>query len=160
MNIINLTRDFIKNNFDQFKEVTSVCKYENVYPWTIENYLYELPNKWLYSIGLLSENNILLGFIIASEKIVNNVHIHKFYTRPEYRNQKIGSRLFIHLYNKAKNNQIKALSIAVYQNNKIAYDFYKKLGFANEQIIKVDNDLNDTNILLTNDIHLINVPKI
>ena len=147
MKIINLDKNFVIDNFEQLKEVKKGCKIEENYPWTLENFLMEINNKWKYSLAYLSENNEITGFIIASEKIEGIIHIHSFYTKEKYRGTGIGSRLFEALSKKARENNINNMSIWAYEKTP-AFVFYKKLGFVETENRIRDNKLEDFNVYM------------
>lgn len=103
-------------NNDSVKEIIS--KYFNVdNPFNI------------YSKTIVyKENNNLCG-VLVYEKIYERIEIDYIVVFEEYRKKGIGSKLV----NYIKNNDI---SLEVNVNNKIAIDFYKKLGFEKTTIRK------------------------
>ncbi len=142
MLIKTLTKEILYQNIQQIKSIVEYYPIERQNPWSKDQYLYDISGKWLFSNLAVSGKNQISGFILASEKIKNNVHIHKFYVHKNSKQQKIGSKLFVHLYDKAKNNNIKTLSVKVYKNNTKALGFYNNLGFVSVyEIIDVKTNL-------------------
>ena len=90
-------------------------------------------NNYIY---VFIEDNIVVGFIYGQ---INDSKRYKekvgkilfLYVLDEYRNKKIASKLINEIKNIFLSNNVRYLNVNVFNNNKIAYDLYKKNGFDN-----------------------------
>lgn len=126
---MSLSRDFLESNIGQFKEIVESHPIEKRNAWLADQYLFDLPAKWIYSNVAVSDEGRVLGFILASKKENNTVHLHKWYVHEKHQHQGIGIQLFMDVYRKAKHEGIGAFTLKVYQENKNALNFYESLGF-------------------------------
>ncbi len=53
-------------------------------PWNAENFLAELPEKWLHSRWIMLQNNLdaPVGYAIVSRKAPDNLHLHRLVVNP------------------------------------------------------------------------------
>ena len=122
-----ITSEFVKQNIDSFIRIASDIPHEE---WVLNNYLYELPDKWLNSFALINKTTcVLVAFIIASTK-EGIVHIHKFAVDSAYRARGVGEYLLHHLENKLKVRGLYKISLFIDPENIGARKFYEKNGFA------------------------------
>ena len=125
--LTSITSEFVKQNIDSFSRIASDIPHEQ---WVLNNYLYELPDKWLNSFALINKTTCdLVAFIIASTKD-GIVHIHKFAVDSAYRAQGLGKYLLHHLENKLKFRGLYKISLFIDPENIGARKFYEKNGFA------------------------------
>jgi ribosomal protein S18 acetylase RimI-like enzyme len=119
-----LTKELVLDRIDDLKSICRDVPHEN---WDNEKYLVDLPGKWEVSIASFN-GNILMGYIIASEKVTGTVHIHKFIVNPSFRRQGIGRDMLKKLISHAGKN-ISKITLKVYEDNPEAIDFYRAAGF-------------------------------
>jgi hypothetical protein len=90
-------------------------------PWTIENFLKELPEKWTYSRIIFSGNDVI-GFYIASLKNTSDgnlyLHGHRTGVLPEHRSSTIFLEINSGIINEAKQNGIHWFTGFVADSNK------------------------------------------
>lgn len=106
----------------------------------------ELKNENSYYI-VAKMNEEVIGFA-GIKSVIDEADIMNIVTKKDSRGYGIGSILFKHLIDYAKNNGIKKLSLEVNENNLVAIHLYKKFGF--EQIAKREKYYNgvDTAIIM------------
>jgi ribosomal protein S18 acetylase RimI-like enzyme len=125
--IVLLDPTFIRENIDRFIEIATDIPNES---WVIENYLYELPHKWEYSIGIVErKTGTLIAFIIASDK-TSSIHIHKYAVHPDFRSRGVGRFMQTFFEKNVKRKaDCKTISLYVDRNNVAAIRFYEREGF-------------------------------
>ncbi|MEW5820536.1 MAG: GNAT family N-acetyltransferase, partial [Cyanobacteriota bacterium] len=136
-----LSKELLTQYITEIKEIVEFYPIESKNIWSKDQYLYDISGKWIYSNIAFSDKLQVLGFILASEKVTFNVHIHKWYTKNNLRGQGIGTELYNFLCDKAQQNNIQTISIKVYKENSQALNYYKRLGFIEigEKIDSVTN---------------------
>lgn len=122
---IMLRPEYIEQHIQQFLAIAADIPKEG---WTLENYLYELPGKWQYSLAAVNEHDEVIGFIIASDKAAA-IHIHKYAVHPQYRSKGIGLWMLQKLEKGVKATGYKIISLYVDASNAGAIRFYEKQGF-------------------------------
>lgn len=121
-----LTPEFLTQHINEFIAIASDIPLES---WKEENYLYELPGKWKYSLTILDKENIIVGFIIASQK-KESIHIHKYAVHPQYRSKGVGLSMLQHFEKNVKAiGDCKMVSLYVDTENSNAIRFYERNGF-------------------------------
>jgi ribosomal protein S18 acetylase RimI-like enzyme len=93
--------------------------------WSKENFLYELPQKNLFSLIAIKENKVV-GFCISSLK-VNVKYIHRFVTDSQENKE---NRLSFELMAKVIQSWNGDIALVVNSCNQNAIKFYTKNGFA------------------------------
>ncbi|MCM1990098.1 ribosomal protein S18-alanine N-acetyltransferase [Oceanirhabdus seepicola] len=98
--------------------------------WSIEDFKKELENKLArYFVAL--QNDKVVGFggmwVIIDEAHITNVAVH-----PNHRRSGIGDKLLRCMYKFCADNNIIGITLEVRENNLVAQNFYKNLGFAVE----------------------------
>lgn len=124
---IQLSPEYICAHIEQFKAIAADIPKES---WTLENYLYDLPRKWEFSMAVTAvETGQLIGFVIASDKSAA-IHIHKFAVHPHHRNSGIGQQLLSFFERRVKQAaDCKTVSLYVDTQNEGAIRFYERNGF-------------------------------
>lgn len=89
-------------------------------PWTTDNFLHDLPEKWLLSF--ISNS----GIAIVSRLESDHVHLHLLAIAPDMRSQGIGSRFMSELLRRAGDDH---LTLKVPRDNAGAIKFYHRHGF-------------------------------
>ncbi|MBC7327697.1 ribosomal protein S18-alanine N-acetyltransferase [bacterium] len=113
--------------FTHIKQVTEVEKrsFSNVWPWGA--FFSELFNKRAYYV-VATINNKVVGF--AGMWVVNDeAHITTIAVDPEWRGQKIGERLLLHLLLEARRKGAEYAILEVRVSNTIAQNLYHKYNF-------------------------------
>lgn len=108
--------------------------------WTEEHFMNDLPEKWQLS-RIVKVNDILAGFIIASRKNENQVHVHKFAVSRKMRSNGIGKKLFEAFREQLEPSSF--ITLKVYKENLDAIRFYENLQFV------PDNESPESALLLT-----------
>lgn len=117
----------LKNDIDTFLAIASDIPHEN---WTVDNYLYDLPEKWIRSICIKHfESTKVVGFVIISRK-TTHYHIHKFAIHPSFRSKGLGLKLLQYIeHNIRKSIGPKEIGLFVNNSNAKAIRFYITTGF-------------------------------
>jgi ribosomal protein S18 acetylase RimI-like enzyme len=118
-----LDEKLIKRHID---ELLFIIKDEIDEYWTIDNFLYPLPNKFDYSLVAIEDNKVQ-AFIVASLK-GPVVHIHKFMTHPKLRGKGIGTKV-LEEFITSISKYCKGITLKVYGENVLAQNFYLKNKF-------------------------------
>lgn len=121
-----LQPEHIQQHLNQLKEIAADIPKE---AWDISEYLFELPEKWHYSVIAFDEKHQVAGFIIASKKDAS-VHIHKYAVHPHYRSQNLGRYLLAILEKKVRQSfHLPVITLYVDKSNERAISFYVREGF-------------------------------
>ena len=130
--------EFVKATKDLFtKEINFLLEIDREtigQPWTIENFLYEAPQKWETSY-LLYDSGILCGFCVCSLNEMT-LHIHRIAISNTYRSRGYGSRFLKFIFEKANNFNCEFVTLKVSVNNERACNLYKQLGL---KIVSADD---------------------
>ncbi|HPN30388.1 MAG TPA: hypothetical protein PKY81_05480 [bacterium] len=97
---IPLTREIMEANINDFVAIDkfycdSLGEKFTTFKWEKNNFLFDLYGKWELSFAAFSEKK-LCGYIIASNTVIENCHIHRVAVKPEYKGKKF---LVIYLIN-------------------------------------------------------------
>lgn len=104
-------------------------RYGNVI-WDEFNFLKDIKGKWEFSqIAISKLDEKLSGFIIASEMLPNEIHIHRFAVRHNSRRIGVGSLLVNKLLEIAIEHRIKRITVEVSRLNTDAISFYQRFNF-------------------------------
>ncbi|MCX6250380.1 MAG: N-acetyltransferase [Bacteroidetes bacterium] len=128
--ICQLTKLELDRMLPLFLEQTRGFEYNN---WTRENFLSDLPDKWLLSIFAESDRKTA-GFSINSHK-EDALHIHYFFVFKEYRKLFLGNKMLDHCVKIAKENDLSRLTLKCNFENYKAVNFYFRNGFHIEDMI-------------------------
>lgn len=122
-----LRKEFLVDHVQEFIYIASDIPKES---WGIENYIYELPEKWNLSLIIRDiKSQILVGFIIASDK-GTYYHIHKYAVHPDFRSSGIGYRLLEYFEQSiCKLEKHSTIGLFVDSGNEGAIRFYSRNGF-------------------------------
>ena len=122
--IITLTQDLMNKYMAEVIREVEGFEYMN---WTKENYLKDLPEKWKYSLLVLTNDNIC-AFSVNSRK-PGIYYIHFFYVFKKFRNKGIGKKLLKACENLSQSESIKKLQLKCHKNNINARKFYLENGY-------------------------------
>ena len=130
-------------NFEEIKDIL-ISEFDDF--WNTKTLEDELKNDNSYYIVAKFDNTII-GFA-GLKYVLDEADIMNIVTKKNARSCGIGSILFEHLLNYAKENGIIKITLEVNENNVAAINLYKKFGF--EQIAKRENYYNgiDTAIIM------------
>lgn len=122
--------------FDDVDGVHKISKEAFSLPWTkeaIQNEVFNINAQ--YIVAKNDFTNEILGFVgawlIAGEASIINIAITK-----KFRHMGIGTGLINNLYKLCKDMNCNSITLEVRESNKIAQDFYKKMGFVEEGMRK------------------------
>ncbi len=133
MNSKTLEKEILKKRIIEFISIIKDVPKEY---WEEEHFLYDLNEKWKYSL-FTEEKNKIKGFVIASKK-PQSIHIHKFMVQNSERSKGIGLMLLNDFELKCLSNNDNLITLKVYKDNGRAVVFYLKNGF---EIINCKKDL-------------------
>lgn len=122
--IITLTQDLMSKYMTEVIREVEGFEYLN---WTEENYLKDLPEKWKYSLAVLTNENIC-AFSINSRKS-GIYYIHFFYVFEKFRNKGIGKKLLKACENLSNSESIRKLQLKCPKDNLRARKFYLENGY-------------------------------
>ncbi len=122
--IIMLSQLFVRDNIDRFLEIDKSTIGEK---WNSEHFVLNIPGKWIISMALLIEGNVI-AFLIASQKNTT-YHIHRLVVDESLKGKGFGKLLINELVIRAKKKYIRAISLKVHRANLAAIDFYLKMNF-------------------------------
>ena len=113
-----LTSDIIRNRFPELLDV--MYDMEDI-QWTTEQWLIDLPKKWVWSF-VYTEGGKIVGYCVASQK-KEMCHVHRLMVHPWWRGRGIGTKMLDHL------SSICQCGITLKTTTYEALDFYYKQGF-------------------------------
>lgn len=96
-------------------------------PWTREQILLNLPEKWTHSL-LLHQGNSIAGFAFNSVK-GESLHIHALFVAPGFRRHGFGGRLIAKICERGRLFGFHCVRLRVAPSNQAALRFYEKHGF-------------------------------
>lgn len=123
--IEKLNSQILKLNINQFLELIKDWQYCE---WTEANFLYDLNRKWDFSFSL-KQNNELIGFCIASNKLLGVYYIHLIYLSNKNRGQNFGRLMIQQAVEIASSNGIDRIELRCPESNLQSLEFYKKMNF-------------------------------
>lgn len=137
-----------KNNQFSF-EFTNFAIYNNIISGMVLSYSFEDLKRVSINTGYLLIKIMKFDFIKNLEKFIKSFlklsiikkdeyYISNIAVYPEFRGLGIGRKLLLFIENKAKENNLKKLSLDVEKENKNAIEIYKNFGF------RIDNEFNLT----------------
>ena len=141
----------------QKSDVDSVIKIEEKaygeHHWSKESFLNELSNDLARYYSVFDENGNLVAYA-GCWQILEEVHITNIAVSPDFRRQKIGERLLIHIIDDCYKNKAKYITLEVRVSNLAAINLYKKYGFKSLGVRKgyYQNNNEDALIMWTENI--------
>ena len=141
----------------QKSDVDSVIKIEEKaygeHHWSKESFLNELSNDLARYYSVFDENGKLVAYA-GCWQILEEVHITNIAVSPDFRRQKIGERLLIHIIDDCYKNKAKYITLEVRVSNLAAINLYKKYGFKSLGVRKgyYQNNNEDALIMWTENI--------
>src|ERR1041384_563636 len=87
-----LDKQFLEENINTFLKLIEGFEYLD---WKAENFLYELPKKWDFSFAVFDDNK-LVGFCMASNKISDVYYMHFTFLSEETRGKGLGKKVWAH----------------------------------------------------------------
>lgn len=136
MAVVTLTKNILLAYLPQIVELDALVLEElgEVYSeeqWGEKNFLFDLSGKWDYSRLALDEKNEPCGFWIASANPhpLVGVYTHRVAVKKESRRRGIAGQMFLDVFNNARQNGFKRMTLSVSVLNVHAIAFYETLGF-------------------------------
>ena len=140
-----ITKDLMIDNIDQFmdiergtSELLGVLKYGK--SWGEKEFLYEVKDKWKYSICAIDQKKII-GYIIISN-YENNIHSHRLAMNASFDSMKkilITKCLYRRLHTEARKNDLCSLSTIIPQKNTNTLRFHLREKWKQLNNIEIDN---------------------
>ena len=126
-NIYNFLNDIVNLDKTIVKEMGVVYGTDL---WDGSNFLKDLKRKWEFShMALSGKNRKICGFIITSEMLPFEIHIHRIAVDPDFRHMGIGGLLVNKTVELAQQYRYKRLTVETNRLNTPAISFYRKHGF-------------------------------
>jgi ribosomal-protein-alanine N-acetyltransferase len=97
-------------------------------PWNYSHFLYEVYNPHSKSFVALSENNLVIGYLITHH-IIDTIFVLNLAVDSKYRKMGIASRLLHYLVNFAENEKVIKIDLEVRKTNENALSLYRKEQF-------------------------------
>ena len=144
MRIDSINRIDLYKNVNVYLNLISDWKYCN---WKEENFLYDLPKKWLLSFAVYDQND-LTGFCIASNKIPNVYYIHLIFISGKSRGQSLGTTMLEQAKKTAMEHHLDRIELRCPESNTGALAFYQKKGFVITQKLKDETSGNEMDYYL------------
>lgn len=120
--------DFVSLDTALYEELGT--RYDKIF-WTESNFLKELPKKWEYSLMALDTvDQRLCGFLIASEMLPQEIHIHRLAVSFGYRSKGVGKALIKKVVALATGRHFRRITVETNRQNEAAVSFYQKHGFS------------------------------
>ena len=89
---------------------------------------------------MIYKNNSIIAYLVGEMKDLNDgrrcYYISYLYVGEKYRGKKIGTKLMNLIIEKCKVNRIKYLLLTCDTNDKPVFEFYEKLGFVPDTILR------------------------
>ncbi len=99
-----------------------------VLDWKEENFLINLPDKWISSFAMCDEEQIV-GFCIASEKVVGVFYVHLFFVSLAMRGKNIGWKMMEEVIRRSRQRDMKKIMLRCPVTLNKAIGFYERNGF-------------------------------
>ena len=140
-----LTKEIMIKNIDQFinierktSELLGVLKYGKA--WGEKEFLYDVKDKWKYSICAVDQKKIIGYLIVSSYR--NNIHAHRLAMNTAYEPMKkvfITKCLYSRLNTEAGQNDLDSMTAIVPQQNISTLKFYLREEWVQLNNIEIDN---------------------
>ena len=130
-----LSRTIVLKYIDKILELDAAISSEmgSLYgndPWGRSNFLGDFKRKWESSqIAFSQSKGKVLGFLITSEALPDEIHIHRFAVSSNSRGMGIGKELINNFFSCISTFKCKRLTVEVSSLNQKAIAFYKNNGF-------------------------------
>ena len=108
-------------------------------PESVKNFIENVNSTTKSGFFVAEERGVLLGYLIVrGENMERTTHRASIVigVHSKSRGKGVGSALFKHLFNWAKQNELHRLELTVIESNEHAFGLYKKMGFEVEGIRK------------------------
>ncbi len=106
--------------------------FKDPYPLSLLNHLYSLhPDGFL--VAELNEK--VVGYVIGVVRWGATGHVLAIAVDPPYRRHGVGSALIVNMLNRLHEKGAKEVRLEVRVSNKVAQQFYQKLGFIQREIV-------------------------
>ena len=128
-----LTRAFVEQSADAMIALSDDLDWDD---WTLENFLYELPEKWRLSRIAQDPAGAVVGYTICSLK-GDAVHLHHIILRADRRGggpDGLARRLMDELVESAVGIGAAAVTLKVHESNRRARRFYAAFGFSEDGV--------------------------
>lgn len=125
MKIETTKREYVIENIDKF---ISIGGDADIRAWRAENYLMDAPGKWLYSFCAILNDN-LIGYVFASQRTQDTVHIHHIALARSFRGAGYGLVLLNEMQDRASQAEAKLVTLKVNSHLPRLCEYYKKHNF-------------------------------
>ena len=120
INIRNMTLDDIESVFEIEKSIFSI-------PWSKKSFESSISSKdTIYIVATIDEKIVgYLGiYILGDQSDISNVCVQK-----DYRRMHIAEAMLSYIFDRAKSNNVKEITLEVRESNVAAISLYEKMGF-------------------------------
>ena len=115
----------LKNADELFKLDNLIFEFDK---YSLNQISEELTEPSRLYLGYYNNNNELVGFV-GAQVVLDESDIIKIGVKPSNRKKGIAKNLFFNLLTELKNKNVKKIMLEVREQNAIAINFYKKMGF-------------------------------
>lgn len=121
-------------NKNHIHDILEISKLSFHTPWSKESFINELNNTFAhYVVATVDNKPIGYGgmWIIIDEGHITNIAIH-----PNFRGQRVGTKILEEMINVCKSKNAQAMTLEVRKSNLVAQKLYSSFGFKEEGIRK------------------------
>lgn len=153
LRIIQITKDCLKNNFIEIKQLVNSTRKEfgSAYNWceeTDDYFLQDLSGKWKYSFGIINQEDKI--FLVNFSSLYGEIlHYHFTYVSKEYRNKNLAKIHSLKLSQYALDNNLTQQEGYWSPNNLDSISLYQKLGWT------IQEQVSQHKLLLRSDIQTV-----
>ena len=121
----------------------SYLKNEDGIDFSIDSIKRVLKSITMVGYFLLNDDDSICGYLIADLRTLPDgrfvLYISYLYIIEKYRQKGLGTKMILKIFEYAKNNNVPYIML-VTNINKPSFNFYKKFGFKQDPIIKINNN--------------------
>ncbi|MFH1073227.1 MAG: GNAT family N-acetyltransferase [Nanoarchaeota archaeon] len=136
-----LSKRFMRSHMEEFDDLEHNWVDLGETPWTDQNYLFELPEKWKLS-SYVRVDGAVAGYAIVSKKNEEEAYLHKILVDARFRGTGIGKRLFEDMIRTCGNRGFKKIRFKVKVDNEQANRLYRKMGVLYEGVVACPDGVN------------------
>ncbi len=141
LSIQTLTKQVATANID---DLVRIVKQHPLQYWEQPHFLVDLPEKWFFSQVAFVDDEVV-GYIIASQKTADSVHIHKYMVDEKYTGHRIGKYMLSGLNAKCYQRDIETVTLRIYEDNVRGIRFHSRNGF---QVVSQRDTASGVNIMM------------
>ncbi len=137
--IVNLTPEYITDNFNKLLAIESNWTELGEEPWTLENFFFELPMKKELSFSAETEDSII-GYLIGSKYNPVLSRVNKIIIDSPHRGNGVGKQLMNKYFDACRDRDIIYSQLKALPDNEPANKFYMNLGYEKFNVVRGRDD--------------------